>query len=278
MVVGVVLALAACGRPTGDFGRAKPSVLHDVLLPKAGTVFATQRGEPVSSFNMTDDEHELRDRAWAFVRAPHVKDWWFDTLAEGERTRILPALEGSGGPSEAVAAMFPEIALPLLAPAYDVTRYYSFLRSDDFQSSEARWTRLNTDMTGDALLVEPYCRVAARVRKTDAERLAVVGRQPSIDPAFGNEAIDRVEENEAVNAWVWRALRLRLTSYRVAIDRLQVETPSAQLWETSRTFSALAAQRCEGGPALRLLPSTKVPRMSRLLKGPDPFDEPVLQK
>ena len=33
----VALAVTACGRPTGDFGRAEPSFLHDTLLPAAGT-------------------------------------------------------------------------------------------------------------------------------------------------------------------------------------------------------------------------------------------------
>src|SRR5690606_7552578 len=34
------LAVAGCARPTGDFGRAAPSVLHDELMPALGTARA----------------------------------------------------------------------------------------------------------------------------------------------------------------------------------------------------------------------------------------------
>ena len=113
----VALAVTACGRPTGDFGRAEPSFLHDTLLPAAGKLTAEYvRKEPVSGFPLTDDEIELRNRAWAFVRAPHVRDWWLDSLVEGERTRILPILKGGDAPSPEIVAMFPEIALPIIAP------------------------------------------------------------------------------------------------------------------------------------------------------------------
>ncbi|HUG62203.1 MAG TPA: hypothetical protein VMP03_10170, partial [Methylomirabilota bacterium] len=97
------LALASCGRPTGDFDRARPSALHDDVLPAIGRFSAeTKRNEPVSRFNLTDDERELRDRAFAFTRAPHLGDWWLDTLVEGQRTRVLPILD----------------------PDFDPTRYY----------------------------------------------------------------------------------------------------------------------------------------------------------
>jgi hypothetical protein len=277
-LLAALLGLAACARPTGDFGRAKPSVVHDRLLPSIGADFARRRGEPVSDFNLTDDEKELRRRAWAFVRSPHVRDWWLDTLVEGERTRILPALEGEGAPTPEIVASLPRFALPLLDPAYDPRRYYAFLREDRFRSSETRWVRIGEDMLGDALLIPPYCEIAARVRRTDVERLAALNRQPGIDPATVDHAYARVSENEAVNAWVWRALRYRLTAYRFAIDSLEIETPSDRLWETNRTFQTLAGTRCEGAPAIRLVDQRRVPRPSRYAHAPDPFDEPVLQK
>jgi hypothetical protein len=279
LAVAALALLAACGRPTGDFGRAKPSVVHDLVLPQAGGLVAKYgRHEPVSDFNYTDDERELRDRAWAFVRAPHVRDWWLDTLVEGERTRILPALEGEGAPTPEIAGMFGEYGLPLLDPAYDPSRYYAYLRSDRYRSSEARWTKVGEDILGDALLVPPYCAVAARVRRADVERLAALNRQPGIDLNTVDQAYARVSENEATNAWVWRALRYRLTSYRTAIDALEIETPSEKLWETNRTFGLLAGTRCEGAPAIRLVDERRVPRRSRYAHAPDPFDEPVLQK
>ena len=64
LAAGLVLGLAACGRPTGDFERAEPSLLHDRVLPFGGDVVAAYgRREQVSSFRRTDREETLRDRA-----------------------------------------------------------------------------------------------------------------------------------------------------------------------------------------------------------------------
>lgn len=269
--LAAALVLAGCiARPTGDFGRAAPSVIHDDLMPAAGAYRAARRGEPVSDFTLTDDEAELRDRAFAFLRAPHARDWWYDAIAEGERTRLLAALDDPSSPVP-----------PLLSPAFDTTRYYAFLRTDPDRSPAARWNRVEADMTGDALLVPPFCAVAARVRRTDVERLAAADRSPDLEPAFVAGAEARVAENEATMAAVWRALAYRIVSYRTAIDHLTVESPSDRQWTVNRAYDALAASRCTDAPPLRRTVAADDPRRSRrsrLLEGPDPFDQPVLQK
>ena len=43
----VMVTVAACGRPTGDFGRAEPSFLHDTILPVAGSFVAAQARKPM---------------------------------------------------------------------------------------------------------------------------------------------------------------------------------------------------------------------------------------
>jgi hypothetical protein len=255
LALALVLPLAACGRPTGDFGRAAPSVLHDDLLPAVGGLIAEERRkEPVSDLNLTDDERELRDRAFAFVRAPHLGDWWLDTLVEGQRTRVLPTID----------------------PDFDPNRYSDFLRADPYRSSEIRWAKVEADVTGDALLVPPFCAVAARVRRADDERLAVLNRRP-VEDALVVEVEDRVIENAEVMAWVWRALGYRLESYRLAVDRLELETPSGRLFEVNRAILALAGTRCEGAPPYARLRISE-PRRGRVIFGTDPFDGPVLQK
>ncbi len=280
--IAVVLAAAvlpAC-RPTGDFGRAKPSVINDDLMPAAGRWIAGERRkEPVSGFNYTDTELELRDRAFAFVRAPHVRDWWFDALVEGERSRILPLLDRPPPPVDPKdATLFDDVWRTLTAPAFDTTRYYAFLRTDPDRSSDTRWNRILEAMTGDTLLVPPFCAVAAKVRSIDVERLAALGRIAGLEPDYVENAYARVEENDRVIAWVWRALAYRVVSYRYAIDRLTVETPSQTQWAVNRAFDALAASRCEAATSWRKAAAAGVPRASRLTRGPDPFDQPVLQK
>jgi hypothetical protein len=249
----VALLAAGCGpRPTGDFNRARPTYTHDVIMPSIGHNRAIRRRESVSDFNLTDDERQLRDRGWTFVRAPQLGDWWQDSMVEQQRTRMGPIVD----------------------PSFDPRRYYEWLRAEPFRSSEARWSRVIEDAQGDTMLIPPFCEVAARVRRADVERLAALSRQGEVDVAFETGAYARVDENNAVMDWVWRALTYRLRAYRFAIDRLQVETPSNLLYDTNRAYMALAATHCEGAPAMRSLPPSQRPGRS----WKDPFDGPVQQK
>ncbi|WP_208976975.1 hypothetical protein [Stappia sp. ES.058] len=217
----VALALAACQRPTGDFGRASPSVIHDKILPMAGDELAAERGEPVSKFNLTDDEQELRDRAWTLIRPPSSQDWIEGTRTELIRTRIIPEIGGKADPD----------------------RYYAYLRSDRYASSEVRYDRVAADATADAALVEPFCRVVMRVDAADQERLRALGRRDvsSEEELAGAQA--RVWENRRHIDWAYQALRHRLTAYRQAIDSLEIETPSSdRVWDANVAWKRLAAE------------------------------------
>lgn len=273
----VMITVAACGRPTGDFGRAEPSLLNDTLLPAVGNLVASQvRKEPVSGFPLTDDEIELRNRAWAFVRAPHVRDWWLDSLVEGERTRILPILKGGDSVSPEMAV--PQIALPLIAPAYDRSRYHGYLLSDGRLSTETLWVRVIDDAGADTALIPPFCAVAARVRRDDVERLGALRRQRLVEAGLHEGAEARVWENEETIAWVWQALGYRAASYRYAIDHFEVEAPSGQVFAANRAYDTLVSSKCFGAPSIRTAMPRGPERHSRLMTAPDPFDEPVPQK
>ncbi|MCA1300723.1 hypothetical protein [Stappia indica] len=222
VILALVSALlAGCSRPTGDFDRAAPSVVHDKLMPAAGAELATNRGEPVSRFNLTDDEQELRDRAWTLIRPPSSRDWIEGSRTELMRTRILPETSGR----------------------IDPMRYYDFLRSDRYASSQVRYDRVAADATGDAALVDPFCKVALRVAKADQERLRALGRRDisTREELAGAQA--RVWENKRMTEWAGHALRFRLVSYRKAIDALEIETPSGdKVWDANVAWKRLAAE------------------------------------
>lgn len=237
LTFAVPLVLAGCARPTGDFGRAEPSAVHDGLMPAIGEKIAEwDRNEVVSGFNRTDHEVALRDRAWALVRAPHVRDWFGDTLIELQRTRILPEVDH----------------------AFDPAGYYNFLRRDPFVSSDTRWNRLIADMRSDATLVGPFWVEAKRVREDDAARLRALDQRHGASPSDLQNAYARIDENARVGDWVWRAMRLRVAAYRDAIDRMSVETPSQRRYEAELAWTALrsAIGEAEAGlpPASRRAP------------------------
>ena len=214
------LVLAACGRETGDFGRAAHTPWNDQLRPGAGDFIARHgRGELVSDFNRTDREGTLRDRAWSLVSPPHAADWFGQTLVEAQRTRILPEIDSR----------------------FDPAGYYAYLRKDAFVSSEARWNRLVMDMRADTALVSPFWAEARRVREDDRLRLSASDGRNDLKPEELRDAYARIDENARVVDWVWRAMRFRLKAYRMAIDRMMVETPTDRLYEVNNTWNTLRA-------------------------------------
>ncbi|MTI04359.1 hypothetical protein E1180_02365 [Roseibium denhamense] len=223
LACGVTIAagLSACVRPTGDFDRARPSVIHDKFMPATGEQAARLRGDPVSKFNYTNDEKLLRDRGWTLIRPPWTKDWIGGTMVELARTRVLPETEGR----------------------VPVDLYYLYLRSDKFKSSDARYDKIASDATGDADLVLPFCEVALRVRKADDERLRVLDTKQLTTEEMYEGAKARVWENRVMTKWVGQALRFRITAYKKALDSLEVETPSQdRLWKVNQAIRQLEGQ------------------------------------
>lgn len=220
-LVALVFALAACTRPTGDFDRARPSVIHDDLMPTVGENAARLRGDPVSKFNYTNDEKLLRDRGWTLIRPPWTKDWIGGTMVELSRTRVLPETEGRVPPD----------------------LYLIFLRSDKFRSSDARYDKIAADATGDAELVMPFCEVALRVQKADDERLRVLRNQKVTTEETYDGAKARVWENRVMIKWVGQALRYRIIAYKTALKGLEIETPSQdRVWKVNNAIRELEGQ------------------------------------
>ncbi|PTW57671.1 hypothetical protein C8N35_110150 [Breoghania corrubedonensis] len=223
MLVAVLAAglPGGCARPTGDFDRATPNVMHDEILPEAGRVMAAKRGEPTSTFNLTDQEEELRNRAWALIRPASSRDWVDATATEAQRTRIIKPIDDK----------------------LDPRIYYMYLRSDKFSSSQTRYDRVISDISGDTDLVRPFCQLAVRVEDMDAERLNATNRRPDLKPEEYAAAVGRVNENRRIISWVTRALKFRLVAYRHAIDRLEIETPSRdRVWDANTAWRHLAGE------------------------------------
>lgn len=217
----LVAVLAGCTRPTGDFDRARPSVVHDDLMPAVGNEAARLRGDPVSKFNYTNDEKLLRKRGWTLIRPPWTKDWIGGTMVELSRTRVLPETEGRVPPD----------------------LYLIYLRSDKFQSSDARYDKIAADAKGDAELVMPFCEVALRVQKADNERLRVLKSKPVTTEETYDGAKARVWENRVMIKWVGQALRYRIIAYKKALDGLEIETPTRdRVWKVNNAIRELEGQ------------------------------------
>lgn len=214
--VVLVLVAGACARPVGDFGRAAPSVIHDEIMPAMGRQSAHARGEPVSDFNLTDQEREMHDRVWRFLVAPHTRDWFYDTAVELQRTRLSGVRDTAFAP----------------------TRYYTYLRSTEYASSAVRYRTVANDITLDIATLPTTFAAICAVIEVDRQRAVAVANVTLAAPDAPEEAAARKWENDRRIAWFTRALDYRHQSYATALERLLVETPHPE----ARTVDHLLAQ------------------------------------
>ena len=219
-VLALAPSLLGCTE-TGDFGRPRPSFLNDVALPATGSLAAEARGEPVSDYVHTDDERELRDRAWRFVMPAHERSWFERIIANLVRTRVLPAD---------------------LRPA-DITAYHRALMGSSFRSPASRYRRLSEDAVADAKLIGPFAAVAARVIAADGARLRGLAHVRHLERHQMDDALARVDENRCLIAWVRDETLARLESYRYALEHLFIEAPQNEAVPAERSLAKLAAHR-----------------------------------
>lgn len=204
VLVALLCATAACGpRPRGDFGRAQPGVLHDEIMPAIGSTRAQIAGEPVSSFNLTDQEREMHDRVWRFLVAPHAHDWFFEFAAELQRTRLSGASDHKFAPN----------------------RYYRWLQQRDFASSRVRYGKLGEHIQADLDTLPTTFLAICAVLEIDRRRGIAVAEISGLTAEARADAAARRHENAVRIDWFVRAVAYRHASYGFALDHLLVETP-----------------------------------------------------
>ena len=204
----------------GDFGRVKASAWNE-LVGETGAIAAAHRGEPVSPNPLTDDEGELRGRAWRFLVPSRGRPWLDRVLAELVATRV--------------------VAPDLIEP--DRRAYHVGLLAGDARSVTSLYRRLSEDAGADLRLVEPFGVVAVRVLAADRVRLAALDRIADVSPGDVAGALARVAENRCLIAWVTAASAFRLSQYRYALSHLVIEAPQADAGPTEGALARLAAER-----------------------------------
>ena len=253
----MLLSSAACAaRPIGDFGRAEPDPIHDQVLPAIGTGRAILSKEPVSAFNLSDEEREMRDRIWHYLVAPHAFDWFQASVVELQRTRIMPVSSKS--------------LLPL-------NRYYLWLHGEHYASSRTRYGRIGDDVTVDVELMTDVFTSICAVLEQDRQRGVAANGIPDLDDATRGNAAARQFENQTQIGWFVAAVQNRYDSYNYALDHLLVETPHEEAVGVNGALSDLAiyveaAQRGDFCSGLVLRPGKGggVALPSRLLRSDRP--------
>lgn len=213
LAVTLLLALAACARPTGDFGRAQSSILHDDVMPAVGNILS--KG---STFNLADQEVEMRDRIWRYLVAPHAYDWFGDVAVEYQRTRIVPMSNK-----------------PL-----NVRKYYDWLHGTRFESSRVRYSRVEEDVIADVGMVPATFKAICAVIELDRQRGVASNSIAGLEDEVSLNAAKRHAENRVAIDWFVRSLRHRYESYDYALNHLLVETPHEEAISLNDELNTLA--------------------------------------
>jgi hypothetical protein len=216
-VVAFFTMLSGC-TANGDFGEVRPSLvrddIHDWLSLDAT---AGQPGFP-SSFEVTDDERQLRDLAYPLIEAPYNRQQWYSIAGEY-------GVIGSDHRTE-----------------FDRSAYAGRLMSSRFRSPSARYAQLTDDIHNDVTRLPQFFETAARVLDIDRKRRKSLTYVSNLPPIERDNALQRIRENESLVSLVRTKLTQRVSAYRFALERLVVMTPYPQAAEVERSINQLQSQ------------------------------------
>jgi hypothetical protein len=212
-----LLLLPACTRnDAGDFGRRPDTVVTSSILPKAGLVSAWWRGEPMSLYPFTDDEIEMRERAWRFLMPSHDKANLSQAIAELAYTRVLPPIPHSGH-----------------------NHYHLLLMTEEYRSVASRYAKLGQDVEADRLLMVPFSQAAARVCAADRTRALALNDVKQLTHIQREQAVARIAENRMLVDWVRRDMRDKAASYRHALEQIVISAPMREAIRAEQALLAL---------------------------------------
>jgi hypothetical protein len=256
MMIGVAV-VGGCSS-TGDFGRERPGLFDGDRAVTISQEAATAFGAVPSEFPFTDDERQLRDRAYVLIapedeRGAWNKDWkrdWDDLWKprdpkQGDQKQADPKQRDpkQRDPKQADQKQGDPKQRPKREAApFDRAAYWNALGGATRRSEASAYARIATDLRNDLLQIEPFFEVAALVADTDIKRTEWLAHIRRSQKGESRGSSRRNSENAAVVALVCRALRERVVSYSYAVERLVVMRPSAAAVEPERLIGQLQAR------------------------------------
>jgi hypothetical protein len=219
-----VLVLTAVGLAggcvlNGDFDRVRPELTGENMHDWVGRDAVAGIGGPISEFRTTDEERELRDRAYALIEPPYNRNRWDSVWRE----------YGMGRP-------------PLRERNFDHTAYLAKLHHVYRRSEVSAYAQIITDARNDVERLEPFFATAMRVADMDQRRAKSLAHVSNLTARERANALARNGENRAIIAWVCDALKDRVASYRYALERMVVAVPSRSAAEADRAVTMLATR------------------------------------
>lgn len=222
-ITAAVAALVAGCTGNGDFANTRPSLVRDDIHAFVGRDAIAGVPTGMSHFELTDDERLLRDLAYPLLEQPYNrhKDW-----------SVFHETGAWGGDRRAV---------------FDPTSYTDHLLGDRYRSPSARYARLIDDIRNDSVRTAPFFEVAGRVSDIDRKRAKAIVLANS-GAREAKHANRRIAENASIIRLVQASFDRRIASYRFALERLVVMTPSPMAVDAERSLTNLQARIAQRGP------------------------------
>jgi hypothetical protein len=220
LIVGGLLG--GCGT-NGDFGRVRPSLRTDDMHAWVGAAAAENARQPISNYRLTDEERLLRDLAYPLIEPPYERQRWISVLNEY-------------GVSRAWQTGWYSI---------DHRLYYRQLQGEAHRSPSGQYGKLNEDIRNDVERVPGFFSVSAKVADLDSRRRQSLAFVSELTREERADALARITENALVASWVCRSLADRIRSYRYALERLVIATPSPLAVDAERSLTLLQSRIAE---------------------------------
>jgi hypothetical protein len=227
-VTAAALLLAGCA-VNGDFGRVRASLVRDDIHDWMGPAAAASIGKPASAYQLTDDERLLRDLAYPLIEPPYDRQQWYSVLNE----------YGAGHTQQPDRTYI------------DPVGYGKWLLDEPYRSATGRYGQLIEDIRNDVVRIEPFCTTALRVADMDRKRHKSLAHVAALTADERKNALRRMRENALIIRWVQQSLKARAASFRYALERLVIATPSPMAVEAERTLNQLhqhIAVNCASAP------------------------------
>lgn len=215
LAVAMLALLGGCAN--GDFGEVKPWLVRDDIHDWVALDAIAGKKTWPSTFDLTDDERQLRDLAYPLIEPAYNRQQWYSIA--GEYGVI-------GGDHRAI---------------FDRTAYATHLLAARYRSPSARYAQLGDDIRNDITNLPQFFETATRVVEIDQKRRASLAyvSAPSASELRNTER--RIGENASIVSLVHAKLRQRVSSYRFALERLVIMMPSPMAGEVERILDQLGA-------------------------------------
>jgi len=208
--------LAGCAN--GDFKEVRPLLVHDDVHDWLDYDAVAGKNTSPSGFTLTDDERQLRDLAYPLIEQPYNRQQWYSVAGE-------------------YGVIGSDHRLP-----FDRTQYATHLFGSRYRSPTARYARMTEDIRDDTTRLPAFFETAARVLDIDQKRRKSLAFVSGLSAHERNEALRRNYSNQSIVAMVRTKLRQRVESYRFALERLVIMTPSSEAVDVERSLNQLQQQ------------------------------------